>query len=147
MDIYLYHLSFIVASFAKFTHANIVLHTLPYLFLQYFEKLSSALKLHCFLQNILCLLTLKIMLCNWAWLLHNRTMNNFRSFVHFFIWFFFNRIFFNLLLKIHIIAPINHFFFVNHCSINMKISKCANFAKFCVSSWKLIIILNCTKIC
>ncbi len=33
------------------------------------------------------------------------------------------------------------------CWINMKILKCVDFARFCVSSWKFIIILNHTKIC
>jgi hypothetical protein len=47
---------------------------------------------------------------------------------------FLNEIFSNLLLKIHIIAPIDHMFFVNHCWIHMNFSKCVNFVKFCVSS-------------
>jgi len=53
----------------------------------------------------------------------------------------------NLLLKIHIVAPIDHMFRVSHCWIHMKISKCVNFARLYVSSWKFIIILNHTKIC
>ncbi len=36
---------------------------------------------------------------------------------------FLDEIFCNLLLKIHIVAPIFHMFCVNHCWINMKISK------------------------
>jgi hypothetical protein len=60
---------------------------------------------------------------------------------------FFNEIFCDLLLKIHIVAPTNHMFFVNHCWISMIFSKCANFAKFYVSFWKFIITLNHTKIC
>jgi len=61
--------------------------------------------------------------------------------------FFLNEIFCNLLLKIHIVTPIDHMFCVNHCWINMKISKCVSFARFCVSFWNFIIILNHTKIC
>ncbi len=60
---------------------------------------------------------------------------------------FFNEIFCNFLFKIHIVAPLNHMFCVNHCRINMFFSKCVNFAKFCTSSWKFIIILNHAKIC
>jgi len=45
---------------------------------------------------------------------------------------------FHLLLKIHIISPIYHFF-VNHYWIKKKISKCVDFARFCVSSWKFLI--------
>jgi hypothetical protein len=41
-------------------------------------------------------------------------------------------IFCNLLLKIHIVAPIDHMFYDKHFWINMKISKCVNFAKFCI---------------
>ncbi len=48
---------------------------------------------------------------------------------------FLNEIFCNLLSNIHIVALIDHMFCVNHCWINMKISKCVNFAKFCISSW------------
>jgi len=67
---------------------------------------------------------------------------------HFFIWKNFQiKYFANLLLKIHIVAPIDHMFRVSHCWINMKISKCVNFARLYVSSWKFIIILNHTKIC
>jgi len=61
--------------------------------------------------------------------------------------FFLNEIFHNLLLKIHIVAPIYHMFCVNHYLINMIFSKCVNFVRFYVSSSKLIIILNHTKIC
>jgi hypothetical protein len=60
---------------------------------------------------------------------------------------FLNEIFCNLLLKINIVAPIDHIFCVNHCWINIKISKCVDLAKFFFSSWKFIIILNHTKIC
>jgi hypothetical protein len=60
---------------------------------------------------------------------------------------FLNEVFCNLLLKIHINALIDHLFCVNHWWINMNFSKCVNFAKFYVSSWKFNIILNCTKIC
>jgi hypothetical protein len=66
-------------------------------------------------------------------------------FFHFFIWNFLNKIFCNLLLKIQIVAPIYHMFWVNHCWININFSKCVNFAKFCVSSWNFIIILNNIK--
>jgi hypothetical protein len=38
--------------------------------------------------------------------------------------FFFNEIFCNLLLKIHIVAPIDHTFLDNHFLINMNFSKC-----------------------
>ncbi len=48
-----------------------------------------------------------------------------------------NEIFCNLLLKIHIVAPIDHIFCVNHCWINIKISKCVNLANFLFSSWNL----------
>ncbi len=60
---------------------------------------------------------------------------------------FLNEIFYNFLLKINIVASIDHMFWVNHCWINMNISKCVNFARFCVSFWTFIIILNHTKIC
>jgi hypothetical protein len=49
---------------------------------------------------------------------------------------FLNEICCNLLLKIHIISPINHMFCVNHCWINMIFSKYVNFTKFFISSWK-----------
>jgi hypothetical protein len=52
----------------------------------------------------------------------------------------------NLLLKIYIVAPIDHTFFVNHCWINMNLSKCVKFVKFYILNWKFIIILNHTKI-
>jgi hypothetical protein len=68
-------------------------------------------------------------------------------FFHFFIWKNFKMKSFATLLKIHIVALIDHMFCVNHYWINMKISKCINFARFYVSSWKFIIILNHTKIC
>jgi hypothetical protein len=41
---------------------------------------------------------------------------------------FLNEIFCNLLLKIHIVTPIDHMFCVNHCWIDMNFSK---FWKFC----------------
>ncbi len=37
---------------------------------------------------------------------------------------FLNEIFCNLLLKIHIVSPIDHMICVNHCWINMNFSKC-----------------------
>jgi len=58
-----------------------------------------------------------------------------------------NEIFCNLLLKIHTVAPIDHMVCVNQCWINMKISKCVDFAKLCVSFWNFIIISNHTKLC
>jgi hypothetical protein len=60
---------------------------------------------------------------------------------------FLNEIFCNLLLEIHIVSPIDHMFCVNHFWINMKFSMCVNFARFYISFWKIIIILNHTKIC
>ncbi len=60
---------------------------------------------------------------------------------------FLNEKFKNLLLKIHIVTPINHMFYVNHCWINYYFSKCVDFAKFFISSWKFIIIFDPTKIC
>jgi hypothetical protein len=82
-----------------------------------------------------------------TWLLYKRTMGLFYSFYTFSYEFFLNEIFCNLLLKIHIVAPIDHMFCVNPYWINMKISKYVNFARFCVSFWKFIIILNHNKIC
>jgi hypothetical protein len=35
---------------------------------------------------------------------------------------FLNEIFCNLLLKIHVVVPIDHMFCVNHCWINMNFS-------------------------
>jgi hypothetical protein len=43
---------------------------------------------------------------------------------------FLNEIFCDLLLKIHIVALIDHMFCVNHCWINVNFSKCVNFARF-----------------
>jgi hypothetical protein len=40
---------------------------------------------------------------------------------------FLNEIFFNLLLKMHIVFPIDHMFCVNHFRINMDFSKCVDF--------------------
>jgi hypothetical protein len=60
---------------------------------------------------------------------------------------FFNEIFCNLLLKIHIVAPIDHMFCVNHCWRNMNFSKCINFATFFISSWRFIIIWDHNKVC
>jgi len=40
---------------------------------------------------------------------------------------FLNEIFCNLLLKIHIVAPIDHMFCVNHCWIYISFSKCVIF--------------------
>ncbi len=45
---------------------------------------------------------------------------------------FLNEIFCNLLLKIHIVFPIDNMFCVNHCWIKMNSSKCVNFARFCI---------------
>ncbi len=59
----------------------------------------------------------------------------------------FNEIFRNLLLKVRIVAPIDHMFCVNHYRINMKISKFVNFARFYVSFKNFIIFFNHTKIC
>jgi hypothetical protein len=53
---------------------------------------------------------------------------------------FLNEIFWNFLLEIHIVDPIDHMFCVNHCWINMNFSKCVNFARFFISFWKFIII-------
>jgi hypothetical protein len=57
----------------------------------------------------------------------------FSLFSFFHMIFFFNEIFCNLLLKMHIVAPINHIFCVKNHWINMKISKCVNFVRFHVS--------------
>jgi hypothetical protein len=48
-------------------------------------------------------------------LLYKKTMNFFSFFSIFHMKEFLNEIFGNLLLKIHIGAPINHMFYVNHC--------------------------------
>jgi hypothetical protein len=81
-------------------------------------------------------------------LLYKRFLNPFLFFFSFFhMKEFFNEIFCNLLLNIHIVAAINNIFYVNHCWINMIFSKCVNFARFYISFWKFIIILNNAKIC
>jgi len=51
---------------------------------------------------------------------------------------FLNEIFCNLLLKIHIVTPIDHMFCVNHCWINMNISKCVSFVKFFVFHFEIL---------
>jgi hypothetical protein len=45
---------------------------------------------------------------------------------------FLNKIFYNLFLKIYIIAPIYHMFYVNHRWINMNFLKCTYFTKLWV---------------
>jgi hypothetical protein len=78
---------------------------------------------------------------------YKRIVNLFWSFFHFFhMKVFLNEIFCNLLLKIHIAAPIDYMFCVNHL-YNVKFSKCVDFAKICILFWNFIIILNNTKIC
>jgi hypothetical protein len=58
-----------------------------------------------------------------------------------------NEIFCNLLLKIHIVVPIDHMFCVNHCWINIDFSTCVILLQFAFHLENFIIILNHTKIC
>jgi hypothetical protein len=46
---------------------------------------------------------------------------------HFIKWIFFEWNLLQLVIKIHIIAPIDHMFYVNHYWINMNFSKCVDF--------------------
>jgi hypothetical protein len=60
---------------------------------------------------------------------------------------FWDEIFCNMLLKIHIIFLIHHIFKINFSWITKFLKKVYRSTKLCVSFWKIILISNCMKIC